>query len=189
MWPFSKKKKEEKQVEEKTIYIPCDCDQGRGNIYYDVDSKIFFDFICCPIVYDLWHTLWNRKTDWYSYPFYCVIGTRFDYKYLSDYSYLMRDDIRYMKVLDENYVKTEVLKYLMDSTNCLLLKNGFVKLKSVLMKRAELPENYKDKCFVWDVNDGTSLAYLMNNFQDEQKEKFMKLFRDIEYEQFTIKNY
>lgn len=191
---FKKKKNKESEEQEKenpsdnVVKIQLiDCDFRRGNLYYDEETDLFYDWIITydPVLPSV--SKLHGKTNIFD-KHLLIIGDKF-YPNLELHECVFepKDDIRYLKVLDETTIKEKFLKDIYNN-NKLLLDSGIITIKDILMMNHKyyfagwVSKEYK----VWEVNEKYTLAKVFNTMITDMRDDYINNYlRDIEYRMWT----
>lgn len=189
------KKKKSKETEEQDIKSPSDnvikihlidCDFRRGNLYYDEETDLFYDWI---ITYDPILPSASKlfgETNVFD-KHLLIIGNKF-YPSIELYecTYEPKDDIRYLKVLDEKTIKGKFLQNVYKD-NKILLEDGMLTIRDILLMDHKFyfhGLNREYKC--WEVNEKYSLARIFNSLSNDIRDDYINNnLREIEYEMWT----
>ena len=190
---FKKKNKEVEESENKKIddnvvkVRLIDCDYGRGNLYYDKETDLFYDWI---ITYDpvlpSASKLFGEANVFDKH--LLIIGNEF-YPTIDLYkcTYEPKDDIRYLKVLDETTIKEKFLQNVYKNSK-ILLEDGMLTIRDILLMEHKFYFhgwiNREYKC--WEVNEKYSLARIFNSLSNDIRDDYiLNNLREIEYEMWT----
>ena len=184
---FRKKKKEEvkSQIKKNVVPIKLITDQRQNaNLYWDDETERFYDFI---IPYKK-HILNELIISKYFNGHVLVAGNGFIYDDGDYDNFVIKDDIRNLKVLPQEVILKQFIQSICGG-NGLVLPTGYIRINSCMMYKGSFSYSrdrwLKDSFVFWNINNGyCTLSFIFNLLTETVKDYYISKCTNLEYEEF-----